>query len=248
MMKIKLAFLLLFFIHLFSAQSDTVYVYGPGGPKQPMIECAQFFEIKTKIPVKIISGPMLHWKKLAQQNADILYSGSEYMMNDYFRVFSNEFLDQNSVLPLYYRNLGLVVRKGNPKKIKRISDLSKDQIKIMVVDGAGLIGTWEDAFSVMTNIHDYRKIRKNIVFFAENSGIAEKKWRQDSSIDVWVTWNTWQLMNKDTSDFVYLPNKNKIRRNCAVVLTSSKKKASFQFYQFLQSNEAYKIFKKWGWN
>ena len=245
--KRKYSLLFTFLFALSSAQVDTLFVYGAGGPKPPMMECAKYFQNETKIPVKIIAGPMKQWKEKAEKNASLLFSGSDYMMNDFVRAFPQNYIDSNSILPLYFRKLGMVVRKGNPQKINSIQDLAKKNIKILVVDGAGLTGTWEDVFAKSKNIELYRTMRKNISYSAENSGQAEKKWNEDPRLDVWITWNSWQILHKKDSDFVTLPKKNEIKRSCGIVLTQWENENAKKFYHFLQSNKAHDIFKKWSW-
>lgn len=50
------------------------------------------------------------------------------------------FVDETTRTSLYIRAAGILVRKGNPKQVKSLSDLTKDGIRIVDVNGAGQVG------------------------------------------------------------------------------------------------------------
>lgn len=245
----KILFLFsLFCIQFLFGQTDTVYVYGPGGPYPAFQEVANAFEKEHQVKVLITKGPLPKWKEEAQLKADLIFSGSENMMTQFIGIFKDQ-IDPTTVYPLFYRGSGLIVRKGNPKKIKKLSDLKNPDVKIMVVQGAGLTGVWEDILGSMRNMDDFRSIRKQIVYFADNSGLAEKQWKENPEIDVWISWNIWQMANQDTADFVKLSKKHTIYRNTGMALTQKgkSKNAAQLFYRFLQTKKAQSIFNQMGW-
>ncbi|PIC83012.1 substrate-binding domain-containing protein [Sporosarcina sp. P1] len=55
-----------------------------------------------------------------------------------------DLIDGESQRELYPRAAGILVRKGNPKQIQSLEDLTKDGVKIIDVNGAGQLGLWED--------------------------------------------------------------------------------------------------------
>ena len=58
------------------------------------------------------------------------------MMDGFIKAMPNS-LNVKDVEVLNIREAGIVVRKNNPKNIKKFADILKDGIKVMVVDGAG---------------------------------------------------------------------------------------------------------------
>lgn len=229
------------------AKADTVYVYGPGGPFPAMNEAAKVFSKKYSIPVQVTKGPLGKWKGDAKKNADVIYSGAEFMMTNFTHTF--EEIRKETITPLYLRKSGILVRPGNPKNIKTMQDLTKPGVNVLVVTGAGLTGVWESMIGKTQDIEMLKKLRKNIVSFAKNSGAAKQEWIKDKTIDVWLTWNIWQIANKELADFVPVEEKYRVYRDCGVSLTQ---KGSYdynavKFYNFLKSKEAEPIFKKWGW-
>lgn len=245
--------ILLFAVHnitpSFGQLKDTIRIYGPGGPYPAFREAADKFEEENPdVKVLVTRGPLKNWMTQAKSQADLFFSGSEHMMSDFMYVFQNE-LNPGTIYPLYFRKSGLIVRKDNPKNIKDLSDLVRSDINIMVVNGAGLVGMWEDMVGKSGDMDAFRKVRSNIIVFADNSGLAEKYWKENSGIDVWITWNIWQIPNSESSDFIPVEEAYTIYRNCGIAL--SKKGEANQnaklFYRFLRSPEVEEIFNKWGW-
>lgn len=228
-------------------QKDTVFVYGPGGPYPAMNEAAAVFSRKSNVVIKVIKGPVSKWEKSAKLNADIIYSGSEFMMTNFSKKFN--IIEKETITPLYLRKSGLLVRPSNPKNIKSFSDILKSDIRILVVTGAGLTGVWESMIGQTKDIDSLKMLRQNIVFYAANSGLAKKEWINDKSIDVWITWDIWQISNSTLADFIPVKEKFTIYRDCGIALTtnSHNNKTAVDFYNFLKSEEVKPIFKKWGW-
>ncbi len=229
------------------AQTDTVYVYGPGGPFPAMNEAAQLFTQQRQTPVKVVKGPVANWKAATEKNADIIFSGSEFMMTNFINTFQD--IAPETVTPLYLRRSGILVRPGNPKNIHTLADLLKPDVNILVVNGAGLTGIWEDMVGKTHSIDTLKLFRRNIQCYAANSGVAKKEWIQNLNIDAWITWNIWQVANANIADFVALPERYTLYRDCGAALTRKgiEHKKAVTFFEFLQSDVAKPIFRKWGW-
>lgn len=230
-----------------TAQVDTVRVYGPGGPSPAIEEAAGIFTRQSGIAVVVTKGPLSKWQSSAEADADIIFSGSEQMMTHFMGVFPD--LDPSTVLPLYLRPSGVLVRPGNPKGIRSLSDLLEPGVQIMVVQGAGLSGLWEDVVGRTGSIDTLKLFRRNVVHYAPDSGKAKERWQQDPQIDAWITWNIWQIAHKELADFVLLAPHLTLYRDCGVALTQRGKSntRSQAFYRFLQTDTVRGVFEKWGW-
>jgi accessory colonization factor AcfC len=230
------------------AQKDTVYLYGPGGPYPPIKELAEMFESKNAVKLVLTKGPAEGWIKQAKSNAHLIYSGSEFMMTDFLYRLNNE-ISPDDVKPLYFRKSGLLVRPGNQKKIMKLEDLLKPGLKILVVNGSGLTGVWEDILGQTRDINQLKAMRKNISHYAKNSAEAKKVWMEDPEVDVWISWNIWQIANAALADFVELEDKYTLYRDFGVAITTHGKNNQYAqaFFNYLSSNEAKPVFKKWGW-
>ncbi|MHB9100082.1 MAG: extracellular solute-binding protein [Sulfuricella sp.] len=244
-----LLLLTVFGTHQASAQTSAgLRVYGPGGPAPAMKEAAKVFEQKTGTPVVVTAGPTPEWIEQAKSDADLIFSGSETMMTDFAQAMEAQF-DEARVEPLYLRPFSILVRPGNPKKIKGLRDLFRPGYRVMVVNGAGQNGVWEDAAGRQGDIKSVRALRKNIVKYAKNSALAKQAWIDDQSLDAWLIWNIWQVANPTLADVVPIEKDYAIYRDTGIVVTKKgdQSPAAKQFMDFLKSPDGAAIFKKWGW-
>jgi accessory colonization factor AcfC len=219
---------------LFSAAvhaQTTLNVYGPGGPAPVMKEAAAAFQKKTGVAVSVTAGPTPTWISKAKDDADVIYSGSETMMSDFVDAMGEQ-LTPNAPEPLYLRPMAMLVRPGNPTHIRRFTDLLKPGVKILVVNGAGQNGVWEDVAGRLGN-----------------SAEAKTTWTDHPEIDVWLIWNIWQVANPSLADVVPIEPAYAIYRDAGVAITrrGADQPASRQFVDFLESKEGAAIFRKWGW-
>jgi accessory colonization factor AcfC len=228
--------------------AEALKAYGPGGPAPAMKEAAQAFEKKTGAKVEVTAGPMSMWKDQAIADADLIFSGSEHMMADFVKAMEGAIVE-STITPLYLRPLAILVRPGNPKGVKGAADVFKPGLKVLVVNGAGQTGAWEDFAGRTGEIAKVRGLRKNIVFQADNSAQAKQKWTEDGSIDVWLIWNIWQVANKDLAEVVPIEPRYAIYRDAGVALTrrGAANAQARAFANFLRSAEGAAIFRRWGW-
>lgn len=228
--------------------SAQVQVFGPGGPAPAMREAAQRFEQKTGIDVEVVSGPTTQWIERAKLEADLIYSGSDTMMTDFVRALPQS-LNQADVMPLYDRPATILVRKGNPLRLRGFRDLVRPGVDVLVVEGAGQDGLWEDLASRAGGIGFLRKLRPQIRTFATNSAAAREAWTSDPEIDAWVVWNIWQVENPTIADPVPVERDVVLYRSMAIAptRTSQSPADTRAFADYLQSREAAQIFRRHGW-
>ena len=232
-----------------SAYSQTTLnVYGPGGPAPVMKEAAAAFQKDTGIAVSVTAGPTPAWIDKARENADVIYSGSEAMMSEFVDAMGDQ-LTASAPEPLYLRPAAMLVRPGNPKHIAHFTDLLKPGVKVLVVDGSGQGGLWEDVAGRTGNNGRVKALRSNIVGYAKNSALAKQTWVDQPDIDVWLIWNIWQVANPSLADVVPIEPKDAIYRDTGVAITrrGGDQPASKQFVDFLKSKQGAAIFTKWGW-
>jgi accessory colonization factor AcfC len=229
--------------------ASVLHVYGPGGPLPAMKEAADIFSKENHVQVVVTGGPLPKWLHDAQQNADLIFSGSEEMMSDFQVAFEGS-IDPATIVPLYMRKAAILVRPGNPSHIKGLEDLMKPGHRILVVNGAGQKGLWEDVAGRRGDIASVTRFRANIATVAPNSGEARTDWINDKSLDAWLIWNIWQISNPSLAEIVPVDEAHQIYRDCGIGLTTHGRSRSEarEFIRFLQSPEGARIFQKWGWS
>jgi accessory colonization factor AcfC len=229
------------------AAPETLHVYGPGGPLPAMKEAAEMFGHAHGVDVQVTAGPLPQWIDHAKADADVVFSGSEVMMSDFITAMPN--IDPATVKALYLRPAAILVRPGNPTHIKGIADLLKPGHRILVVNGAGQQGLWEDVAGRLGDIASVQAMRANIVKVAANSAQARQAWIEDKSLDAWLIWTIWQVANPTLADQVPIEPQYSIYRDVGVALTRTgeARPIARQFTEFLASPEGASIFAKWGW-
>ena len=72
--------------------------------------------------------------------------------------------------------------------------------KVLVVNGAGQNGVWEDAAGRKGDIETVRALRQNIEVYAMNSAEAKKAWSDKPEIDAWLfgTSGRWGVRTRRT--------------------------------------------------
>jgi len=231
-----------------SAWAQDLKIYGPGGPEPAIREAAAQFGAAKHVKVDVTSGPTAQWIAQAKTDADLIYSGSETMMTDLIEAMGGELLPE-TVTPLYLRVSAILVRPGNPKHITKFDDLLAPGLKIVVVNGAGQNGLWEDIAGRKGKIETVRALRKNIRLFTKNSGEAAKAWKDNPSFDVWLTWTIWQGESRGVAEVIPIDPELRIYRDAGVGLTrrGQTKASAREFAAFLASPAGAAIFKKFGW-
>jgi accessory colonization factor AcfC len=230
---------------MFGGQPKVLKIYGAQGPLIPMRECADLFERSQGVEVKITVGPVDVWVAQARQDADIIFGGAEYMICQFAHAHPG-FVDTDTRTSLYVRAGGILVRKGNPKQIRSMEDLAKRGMRVLEVCGAGQIGLWEDMARADTVILG---IQKNMLVSVKTSSEAIEAWRTIPELEAWTTFESWHYRLKEITDLVRLPGKSRIYRATPIVVTtvSQNRQLAKQFIQFLTTQEAHRIFRKWGW-
>lgn len=227
------------------AKEEVIHVYGPGGPLGPMKELAERFSKQYKLKVEVTAGPEANWINQAKTDADVFFGGSEYMLQEMVSKYP-ELLDETTRTTLYPRAAGILVRKGNPKKIEGIKDLTKPGMKIIDVNGAGQLGLWEDLAGRQGLIPG---IQQNIARSVKSSAEAIDLWKNSKDLDAWITYESWHYRLTDETDLIQLPEAEKLYRGTpiAIAKTTDNKKTAQQFVAYLKTEEAHQVFQKWGW-
>ena len=230
-----------------SAQ-EVVRAYGPGGPLPAMKEAAEAFSKIRGVRVEVTGGPTDTWLQKARADADVIFSGSEYMMTDFVKAMEGR-IDEATIASLYLRPSAILVRRGNPKGIRDLPDLARPGMKVLVVQGAGQTGMWEDMAGKQGKIGLVRGLRKNIAVHAANTGAAKQTWLERSDLDAWIVYNIWQVANPQVADLVPVSKDFVVYRSAGAALTRQgvPRAAAREFVDFLQSREGAAIFARWGW-
>jgi accessory colonization factor AcfC len=111
-----------------------------------MKEAAEAYSRAKGVRVEITAGPTDRWLARARGDADVIFSGAEYMMIEFMKAMEGR-IAEDTIDALYMRPSAIVVRPGNPRSIHDPPDLTRAGVKVLVVEGAGQTGLREDMIS-----------------------------------------------------------------------------------------------------
>jgi len=220
-------------------------VFGMEGPLPPMRECVDLFSKAHNVSVQIVAGPGANWINQAKREGDLIYGNSETSFS-VLTLHNPRLVEAKSRTTLYLRAAGILVRKGNPKGIKSLADLTREGVKLLDLNGAGQQGIWEDMAGVEGLIAG---IRKNIAATVETAEDAAERWKDLPELDAWVGFESWHDRLKDVTDLVQLPPEKRLYRATVIGIVAGSPNGALaqKFIDFLQTNEAHAVFQKWGW-
>lgn len=227
---------------------ETLHLYGPLGLNPAIEEAAVVFAARNDLELEVATGSMDDWREKAKEDGDLIFCSGEFIMSDFARDGGVP-LDEASVTPLYLRRSTMLVRPGNPKDIRDFPDLLRPGIRVMIVNGSGQTGLWEDMTGRLQSLQNLVALQKNIVFCAPDTTHALQTWRERPDIDAWLTWNVWHMPRRDDALLVPISDDYLIYRRSSISLTERGKHSPLAaaFMDFLVSDEGTAIFNSWGW-
>lgn len=236
-----------------ASAAEPIRAYGPGGPAPAMRAAAQAFQSATGTTVELTAGPTPQWAERAKADADLVFSGAEYMMTEFLALFRDQ-ADTATVTTLYLRPSSLLVRKGNPRAFAGLRDLLSrppGQSRLIATQGAGQVAMWEDIAGRTGDVALVRAARERIALVAPNSAAALQAWRAEpDAYDAWLIWNIWQVANPGDADLVEIEADLRIWRSTGTVLTrrGAARADVRRFAAFLSGPEGSAIFRRSGWS
>jgi len=226
--------------------------FGPGGPAPAMRAAAAAFQAAQGVPVEIIAGPTPQWADRVAGEADLVFSGAEYMMDEFIARFGGA-LDPATRRTLYLRPSALLVRPGNPRGYTGLRDLlarPPAEARILATGGAGQVALYEDIAGRTGEVALLRAMRERIVAVAPNTGAAQQEWRtKPGAYDVWLVWNHWQIAAPEHAALVEIEEPFRIWRSAGAVLSrrGAARQEVRRFDAFLTGPEGRAAFSRFGW-
>ncbi len=232
--------------------ANPIRCFGPGGPAPAMRVAAEAFRAAEGTPVEIIAGPTPQWAGRIAAEADMVFSGAEYMMDEFVERFRDA-LDPATRKTLYLRPSALLVRPGNPRRYAGLRDLLSRppaEARILATGGAGQAALYEDIAGRTGDIALLRAMRERIVQVAPNTGAAQQEWRsKPDAYDVWLVWNHWQIAAPEHAALVEIEEPFRIWRSAGSVLArrGAQRPEVHRFEAFLAGEQGRAAFQRFGW-
>jgi molybdate transport system substrate-binding protein len=223
----------------------TLHVFSAGAVAPPIKKCAEEFkaEFGTEFEFTVNKAEILMEEMAETKEGDLLTCGSEYIL-DHAQL--KGLVLRETRKGLGSRTSAILVQKGNPKKIKSISDLAKKGTRVGVSVSGCLTGVWDD---LATKANLAEQIRNNTVAYADGCGEL-MSFINKKRVDAILGWDAFKNLNVRTMDIIELPKDLQVQRTTAIgVITFSKnKELAKKFIDFLVSEKSKKIYEEYGWH
>jgi accessory colonization factor AcfC len=227
------------------SKQNNLHVFSAGAVAPPIKKCAEVFRAKsgTEFNFTVNKAEILIEEIAKTREGDLLTCGSEFIL-DHAQL--KGLVLKETRKSLGSRTSAILVRKGNPKKIKSMSDLAKQGTQVGVSVSGCLTGVWDD---LATKAGLTEQIRKNSVAYADGCGelmsfINKKK------VDAILGWDAFKNLNMQTMDIIKLPEDLQVHRSTAIgiISYSTNKELAKKFIDFLVSEKGKKIYEEYGWH
>jgi len=226
-------------------EAASLMLYCGAGLRPPVSEIIEVFKRKTGITVQpdYSGGGVLVSKIKLRRKGDLFMPGDVY----YIELAEKDNLIESKT-PVCYLIPVILVRKGNPKNIRKLEDLARPGIKLGLCNPeACQIGRLCTQLFKKNGI-DTNAIKKNLVFQSltvNELGVQIKA----GNIDATIVWDGIAAQYPDCADIVRIPRRQNIISFVAIAILkpSSNKKAAKKFIEFITSDEGRAIFKKYGY-
>ncbi|HCQ5725614.1 TPA: molybdate ABC transporter substrate-binding protein [Clostridioides difficile] len=224
-----------------SKEKETLFVYSGAGLKKPMDEIAKKFEKENNVKVEYsyAGSAQLIAQIETSHKGDVFIVGSEPI---YSKAFEKELVGEHKTVA--HHTPAIVVPKGNPANIQKLEDLNKDGVKLILGDKeSNAIGKTTQKILEKNNL---KSINDNVVSTAAtvNEMIVQLT---SSKADATIATKDSVFGNEDVEVIEIAQDKNIDQLiSAGIVNYSDKKDLANKFINYIESDEAKQIFKKYG--
>jgi molybdate transport system substrate-binding protein len=238
--------LFLSFTSISSSSPKEIRVFAGSALKPPLEEIAKRFESKYGIKIVLTfggSGFVLSQMELGRKG-DIYFPGSHDFME---RAKKKGIIYSDTERRIVYLIPAINVRKGNPKQIKSLNDLSRKGLKIAIANPDSVcVGLYAVDLLKFNKLWD--KVKSNILTYAESCAKTAALIVMDK-VDAIIGWGIFEKWNPEKIETIYI-NPKSIPKVAYVPIAISKFSknigSSEKFVEFVNS-EGIRIFKKYGY-
>jgi molybdate transport system substrate-binding protein len=247
-MRILIVMITLFISALVYGESKSLLVFAGAASKPPTEEAAKVYESKTGIKVDLLfggSGYVLSQMMLGKKG-DIYFPGS----SDFMETAKEKGVVYNETeRKVVYLVPSINVRKGNPKNIRKLSDLAAPGLRVAIArPDTVCVGLY--AVEIMEkNLtkEQIRALRKNIVNYTES---CEKTATVISlnTVDAVLGWSVFQHWDPERIETVNLAKEEIARVGyipIAIAKYTKDRGTAQNFIDFLLSDEGKAIYRKY---
>ncbi|MBI5574067.1 MAG: extracellular solute-binding protein [Elusimicrobia bacterium] len=239
--------LILIFICSCSKSAIKLRVFAAAGAKPAIDECSRMFEEKSGIKIEIDygGGGEILSKMMIAESGDIYIAPEQRFMTS---AKNKGVVEPETIRVLSYMIPVIAVKKGNPKNIHTLVDLTKSGIRVVITrPETTLLGKYAPEIFRKAGIKN--AIKKNIITYAARPD-AIIMMLSTEHVDAGIIWHFYQTMAPDKIETIFLSAEQLTgigEMQIAASKYSRNKKLARRFVDFAASSAGKTIFKKHGY-
>ena len=224
-------------------EGEMIEVHCAAGLRKPVEEVARMYEAEYGVKV------MLNYGGSGQ-----LYGGLKIRGGDVYipadASYTRKGIEERVIIesiPLCYLTAGIVVPKGNPKGIKDLADLTRNDVKVAIADKSAAVGVFTHEVLQQADILDAIEKESVSKFPTVNEVATQVKL---SVVDAGIIWDALMSQYENDIEFIHVPEFDAKRKRATAGVIKSSKKATeaLRFAHYLSSKDkGAKIFQKHGY-
>lgn len=215
--------------------------------KPAMQEIAARYEQETGVKIHLLyggSGTLLSQIELARKGDVYLPASADYIS----KAERKHLLIPGSTRQVCYLIPAIITPKGNPKGIKTLADLSKNEVKVAIGNPETVcLGLY--AVELLEKNHLLEPVMKNVVVYGGNCSrlvnlITMKK------VDAIIGWRVVHFWNPGAMDFIPIDGKSLVRISyipIAIPVYARDRTESQRFIDYVVSEKGKNIYRKHGY-
>lgn len=237
--------LFLFFANAALAATDML-IYCGITMIRPMTEIARAFEQRENVKITLAQGGSedLYQSLKKSQKGDLYLPGEP----TYRTKYQHEGLLQDKVT-VGYNQLSLVVKKGNPKRVKGDpKELLRPDVTVLIGNAeSGSVG--KETRDVLEAVGLYQKVLDAAIYLAPDSRVLNNAMKKGEA-DVILNWRATAFFPDNLAVVDVVDLSPKLAKPQALLLNllsfSGNKDMARRFMAFAAGDEGQAIFRKWG--
>lgn len=215
--------------------------------KPPMEEIARLYEKETGTSIRMIfggSGTLLSQVEMSQRGDVYLPGSPDYII----KAKRKKLIYPYPVEKIAYLVSAIIVPKGNPAGIRRLSDLAKPGVKVGIGNPEAVcLGLY--AIELLEKNNLLEEVMKNVVTYGGSCS-----WTANlvalGSVDAIIGWRVFHFWNPKKMEYIRLLPEEVPRISyipVSIPVYAKERKESERFINFILSEKGKSIYRKWGY-
>lgn len=233
-----------------SFAEDKIMVFSGGAFKKPLDEIISIYEKKTGTKLYVTYGAVktIMSQVMLAKKGDVFVVPSPDIME---KMVQKDVIKKDSIKNFSYQVPVILVHKGNPKKIKGLKDLLRDDVKVAIANPetvyVGMLTA--EIFDKHLTASEQKVLKKKIVTYADD--IAKLlSYLVMNQVDAIVGFDFLLGWHPDKIDLVKFSSNEIVRigiGQVGIMSYSSDSVKAKRFIDFMLSSEGLKVFTKYGY-